>query len=175
MIRKRGSNGGAERRRGRSLAVGALALAVLLSGLVVSVAAAAGSGITDPTVIALSSVGATERNSRTYPLRDADGKRSGSISVYREPLLDADDNPVGNVRTECFGAGHVVSSCSSIVILHAGPHTEDGSVVFTGLFRGFNGEALAVTGGTGAYENVRGYATLTVEGELFIRTLYLIP
>ena len=42
-----------------------------------------------------------------------------------------------------------------------------------GLFGGFNGERYAVTGGTGAYANVDGYAVFTADGSLATRTLYL--
>ena len=144
-------------------------------GLLAGASVAAGNGITEPAVIALSSTGSTEAGSSNYILRDTEGRRSGEISVFREPLLDADANPVGNVRVECVSARRVAWYCTTIATLHAGPFTQKGTIVFTGLFRGFNGEELAVTGGTGAYQNVRGYATLTVQNDLFVRTLYLIP
>ena len=49
-----------------------------------------------------------------------------------------------------------------------------GTVVATGIFRGFNGEQLAVTGGTGAYVGATGTATLSVEDERFAHTLDLL-
>jgi hypothetical protein len=153
----------------------ALATIVLAVGWIGGTSVAAGSNIGEPVVIALSSTGATDGGSRTYILRDADGGRSGNISVFREPLLDEDANHVGNVRVECVTAPGVAWYCTGIATLHAGPFTQEGTIVYTGLFRGFNGEELAVTGGTGAYQNVRGYAALTVKDELFVRTLYLIP
>jgi hypothetical protein len=174
MILEGGRSGSARLRRG-SLAVGVLAIAALLSAVIVSGANAAGDGITEPTVIALSSTGATDAGSRTYILRDTEGRRSGNISVFREPLLDADENHVGNARVECTSVRRVAWYCTAIVTLHAGPFTQEGTVVYTGLFRGFNGEELAVTGGTGAYRNARGHAALSVEGDLYVRTLYLIP
>jgi Dirigent-like protein len=175
MFMTSGQRDAADRGYGRTALIAVLAMVVLVSGWLVSEAVAAGDGITEPTVVALSSTGSTDAGSRTYILRDTDGRRSGTISVFREPLLDADEHHVGNARVECTSAGHVAWFCTAIVTLHAGPFTQEGSVVYTGLFGGFNGEELAVTGGTGAYQNVRGYATLTVEGDLFIRTLYLIP
>jgi hypothetical protein len=48
-------------------------------------------------------------------------------------------------------------------------------VVLDGLFNGFNDESVAVTGGTGAYANVRGTATLTVIDDQFAWVLHLIP
>ena len=44
--------------------------------------------------------------------------------------------------------------------LKAGPYTERGTVVTTGIYGGpADPDVFAVTGGTGAYANVRGYAT----------------
>lgn len=109
-----------------------------------------------------------------YPLRDSSGKRSGGISHLKEQLIDVDGDPAGTQVWDCFGS-KVTDSCTNIVTLRSGPHAERGTVVITGIFRGFNGEKFAVTGGTGAYGNVRGYATLTVEGGEFVTTLYLTP
>lgn len=157
------------------LALATFATIAIAVGWLAGTSVAAGNGITEPTVIALSSTGATDTGSKAYILRDTDGRRSGNISVFREPLLDADANHVGNARVECVSARGVAWYCTTIATLHAGPFTQEGTIVYTGLFRGFNGEELAVTGGTGAYQNVRGYATLTVQGGLFVQTLYLIP
>lgn len=174
MKHETGSKSGLGLGRGR-LAIAALGTIALAVGWLTGTSVAAGNGITGPAVIALSSTGAPEAGSRTYILRDTDGRRSGNLSVFREPLLDADANHVGNVRVECVTARGVAWYCTTIATLHAGPFTQEGTIVYTGLFRGFNGEELAVTGGTGAYQNVRGYATLTVQNDLFVRTLYLIP
>jgi hypothetical protein len=58
-------------------------------------------------------------------------------------------------------------------VLHDGPYTDDGSITVTGLFRGFNGEAYAVVGGTGAYQGANGSATATVEDGDFVLTVEL--
>lgn len=174
MKRKTGAGSRLGLGNGRQ-ALAALATIALAVGWMAGASVAAGNSITEPVMIALSSTGATDAGTRTYILRDTNDRRSGNISVYREPLLDADANPVGNVRVECMTARGVAWSCTTIATLHAGPFTQEGTIVYTGLFRGFNGEELAVTGGTGAYQNVRGYAALTIQGDLFVRTLYLIP
>ena len=49
-----------------------------------------------------------------------------------------------------------------------------GTVVATGIFRGFSGEQLAVTGGTGAYAGATGTVTLSVEDGKFAATFDLL-
>ena len=75
--------------------------------------------------------------------------------------------PETSVRVPC--AGSVLA-----VTLKAGPHTQPGTVVTTGIYN-FGGETYAVTGGTGAYENVRGYATMVVVDDREVLTPNLIP
>jgi hypothetical protein len=156
----------------KGLGIGALGAALLLSGMLVGVSYAGG-GIVEPQTIEL--INGPGEESRDYPLLDAEGKVRGSMSVYREPVLDVDGNDVGTVHVECILAKGINYRCTSIAVLKPGPHTQAGSILFAGVFRGFNGESLAVTGGTGAYENVRGSVTLSVEGDDFVRTLHLIP
>ena len=148
---------------------------VLAIGAIAPLAAwSAGGGIVDPATIELHLSGcATDDGDPTtgchvYALRDETGNRSGSIAKFREPIEDADGNTVGKQFAECVsskGAGEV---CTLIEVLHDGPYTDPGTIVLTGLSNG----TLAVTGGSGAYANVRGDATL--EGG-FVLTLELQP
>ena len=48
-----------------------------------------------------------------------------------------------------------------------------GTIVATGLFRGFNGESLAVTGGTGDFVGARGEVTLSVVDARYTSTIEL--
>lgn len=155
----------------RKLGIGILAAVMLLSGMVgVSFG---GGGITQPEVIKL--INGEGVRDRDFALEDPDGKSTGSIWLLREPVVDVDGNAVGTFRIQCIHASGIGRTCTDVAVLKPGPHTDAGTIVMTGLFRGFNGESLAVTGGTGAYANVRGHMTLTVEGGEFVRTLYLIP
>ena len=65
--------------------------------------------------------------------------------------------------------------CTFLLKLKAGPHTERGTVVTTGIYRFSDPSTYAVTGGTGAYENVRGYARMEVVHKREVLTLNLIP
>jgi hypothetical protein len=156
----------------RSVAL--LVAPVMLLVLVVSLRVAIGrtTAIEDPVVIDLT-IGEGGK-SRGYVLDDTGGRPSGQLSVLREPAEDADGTHVGSVLTRCF-AWPAGWTCESIAKLKDGPYTDEGTVTFEGIFRGFNGEHQAVTGGTGAYENARGYAELHVVDDEFVRTLHLIP
>jgi hypothetical protein len=148
---------------------------LLASGVLVTASLGAAAAIVAPETIELT-VGDGVK-SHTYKLRDTDGRRSASLDVYREPVLDADGTHIGAVLSEClqWGTGERNWTCSSVAKLKDGPYTDAGTVTFEGIFRGFNGEQLAVTGGTGAYSNVRGTVVLAVQNDGFVRTLNLIP
>jgi dirigent-like protein len=157
----------------KRLTICALAAALLLSGMLMGVSYAGGSGITQPQVIELSlGHGGAGRG---FPIKDEDGGRTGQMNVLREVLLDADGNQVGNLTSMFLFAKGVVWQDVATFTLKAGPHTEAGTVAVMGNFRGFNGESMAVTGGTGAYQNARGFVTLGADGHVLTYTLNLIP
>jgi hypothetical protein len=129
--------------RGRGIVAGAAALlAIALLGVGVNGQEAVTS---TPTVMDLVSAGVS-----------AEGG-----GLIKEGLLDADGNAVGSAVWDCTNAEGVAWPCRVILSLEAGPSTSEGSIVLDGLFEGFSGESLAVTGGSGAYATVRGDATLT--------------
>ena len=111
---------------------------------------------------------------RYYRFRDTDGIKTGQITVLKHPLFDADEDVVGHVNTFCFvsdGPGGKTNwLCTYVHTLNATATTEHGTVVTTGNWD--SGRPFAVTGGTGAYVNVRGYAQLGNQGRY---TLHLIP
>ena len=156
---------------GKHLSIGVLASALLASGLLVGVS----HGASRSEVVRL--VNGEALAEANYPLRDEHGRRSAGMSLYRGELLDADGNQVGSHRCECVNgqAGGTGWWCTHILSLREGPYTDVGTIVITGLFRGFNGEQLAIVGGTGAYANAGGYATLTVQDQSFVTTLNLSP
>lgn len=142
----------------KKLSVGALAAALLLSGALVGVSFGGGGGITQPEVIELSLELCGRPNCTGWELRHAAwGRGTGLLTVARDPIFDADGTRVGSHRMQCVVGDW---QCNVVLELKAGPYTELGTVVTSGIFRWEEGSTFAVTGGTGAYENVRGSATL---------------
>jgi hypothetical protein len=160
----------------KKLSVGVLVAALLISGTLVGVSFGGGGGITQPEVIELSYRG---NKVHFYFLREDDGRQTGQVTLIKRRLLDADGNSVGHMNISCTVAWGPLTNwvCDSVLTLKAGPHTERGTVVTTGIYAspedGTNADVFAVTGGTGAYENVRGHATQREGSDSF--TLNLIP
>jgi hypothetical protein len=171
----------------RKLAVAVIATALLLSGGLVGVSFGGTGGITEPTVIELS-LNLCGNSCRGFELREVVFGRPGNawIVVSKDPLFDVEGTKVGQQSEQCTVSsgendrGGTPWVCTYIVTLKAGPSTEPGTVVLTGIYRFSDPpEELAVTGGTGTYENVRGYATMELVGTGADRhevlTLNLIP
>ena len=159
---------------GPKVGVAVLAAALLVSGMLMGAAYGAGAGITEPQVIALT-LGSEGGAGRGFSIEDETGRRTGHLDVLRETLLDAEGNQVGDLRSMFLSAKRVTWQDVAVLTLIDGPNTDEGTVTFMGTFDGFNGESMAVTGGTGAYENVRGTVTLSVIDDEFTYTLHLIP
>jgi hypothetical protein len=162
---------------GRNGAVAILASALLVSGLFVGVSYG-GTGITDPQVIELVSTGCDTNDNdpatecRVYRLIDTDGERSGAIFRFKVPLQDTDGNPVGRAYLECSGSEGTGQTCTLVLSLKAGPFTERGTIVSTGITPF---PPRAITGGSGAYLNVRGDMTGEDQNDGFHLFLNLIP
>ena len=165
----------------RKVTVGVIATALLMSGATVGVSFAGAGGITEPQVIELS-LDLCGNSCRGFELQDPILGRRGTawIVVSDDSLFDVDGTRVGHQSEQCtvsYGRndkGGTPWLCTYVITLKAGPHTEPGTVVTTGIYH-FGGETYAVTGGTGAYENVRGYATMVVVDDREVLTLNLIP
>ena len=162
---------------GRNGAVAILA-SVLVSGLFVGVSYGGGGGITEPQVIELVTTGcATDDNDpqtecRVYRLTDTDGERSGEVFRFKVPLADTDGNQIGRGYLECSGSKGKGQTCTLVLSMKPGPFTDLGTIVSTGV------NSLppnAVTGGSGAYLNVRGVITGKFGPGGFHLTLNLIP
>ena len=166
---------------------GLLAGAMLASSLWVGVSHASTEAITEPTVIELFTKGCSSRGStcRVFTLKDADGRKSGMIARGNQRLYDVDGNIVGRHRVSCTIAWGTGWFCERIETIRPGPNTERGTITVTGLFRpefGGSGDpskfdTFAVTGGSGAYANVRGYATESWDPgrDAYAHTFHLIP
>lgn len=165
----------------RKLSVGLVAAALLMSGAMVGVSFAGGEGIEQPEVIELS-LDLCGDQCRGFELTDVVFGRRGTawIVTSEDPVFDVDGAKVGHQSYDCtvsYGRndkGGTPWLCTFVITLESGPHTETGTVVTTGIYD-FDGSTFAVTGGTGAYENVRGYATMVLVDDREVLTLNLIP
>jgi hypothetical protein len=155
------------RPRMHGIVAGGLAASLLLSGLFVGVS----QGATGPATIRLTFGDVLVDHE--YRLRDHGGERSGNIAFVKGRLSDFDGTEIGRHRSMCPSSENVGWWCTHTLVLHDGPYTDEGSITVTGLFRGFNGEAYAVVGGTGAYEGANGSAIATVEDDGFVLTVEL--
>lgn len=167
-----------QRLRFGRVAVGAISAALVLAGTMVGEAVAGGGGIPGPTVLELVSAngcsptdGDPGTECRDFPLEDAGGALSGSLARFRLQLEDVDGNPVGRAFAECFDAKKTGSMCTLVLSLKPGPHTELGTIVATGVGL----PPSAVTGGSGAYLNVRGDITAESQDDGFHLFVNLIP
>ena len=162
---------------GRNGAVAVLAAALVVSGLFVGVSYGSGGGITDPQVIELTTVGCTTDDGdpatecSVYRLEDTEGQRSGSVVRFRVPVWDVDGTQVGRAFLECVTSTGAGSVCTNVLSLKEGPYTDLGTIVSTGTGL----PPRAITGGSGAYLNVRGEMTGATVGGDFVLTLNLIP
>jgi hypothetical protein len=154
----------------------ALAVALLMSGTLVGVSYGGGGGITQPTVIELSTplcIRGSSPHCRGSSVRwDLWGRGAGIIAASQDPVFDIDDNRVGILKHRC-----VDWVCTDLLKLVDGQFTDRGTVVITGYFHPGDPSTWAVTGGTGAYENVRGFARMVSERvkKRHSLTLTLIP
>jgi hypothetical protein len=155
------------------LATLVVASALSASGLLAGISYGKATGTTLPTEIQVFNAG---RDSiHLYALKDGWGRKTGTLSAFREPVVDLDGVPIGRIRITCLSSARVAWQCTGVASLKAGSHTEQGSITYTGNFAGFNGETLAVTGGTGAYEDARGTVMLSIIDDRFARTFILLP
>ena len=162
----------------RKAGIGVTVAALLLAGVLAAAAFAGGGGITEPQVIELvTSACATNDDDpatdcRVFNLRDDEGHRSGEIVRFRVPLSDVDGNPVGRAYLQCDGAKGTGQTCTLVLSLKPGPHTERGTIVSTGVN---HLPPAAITGGSVAYLNVRGDMTGEDQADGFHLFVNLIP
>jgi hypothetical protein len=159
----------------RKLSVAVIAAALLMSGAMVGISFGGGSGITQPEVLELKfDLNSAEAQVRHFPLRDYEGKRGGQITSIKAPLFDAEGNKVGRQQIACTLTDETGWVCTWVSTIQDGPNTDKGTVVATGIYSG-QVSTLAVTGGTGAYDNVGGRAKMVETNGPSTYTLYLVP
>ena len=165
----------------RKLLIGGLVSAVLLVGTLVGISYGGGGGITQPEEIVLThSICGKDARCEYFEFTPKSGA-FGQLIQGLVPLLDVDGNVVGKTHAQVVTVQGAGSIATVVETLKDGPHTSRGSVTLTGFVqRGgcYFGEQVctfAVTGGTGAYINGRGHATLEAVGKKIRTTLSLIP
>lgn len=107
-----------------------------------------------------------------FALRNHD-KDEASISAAKDQLTDANGTTVGEHNWQCLESS-LAWYCTGVIALTSASQQGAGMIMVAGLFEGFNGESLAITGGTGAYAGARGTVVLTFDGARFARTVKLI-
>jgi hypothetical protein len=162
----------------RKAGVGASVAVLLLAGVLVANAFAGGGGITEPQVLELVTGGCSSDDGdpathcKVFDLTDDEGRRSGQIFRFRVPLSDVDGNPVGQTFLQCDGAKTTGQTCSLVLSLKPGPHTELGTIVSMGAN---SLPPAAIVGGSGAYLNARGEMTGEDQNDGFHIFVNLVP
>jgi hypothetical protein len=92
----------------------------------------------------------------------------GDVWTFRVPLLNRVGKRVGTHEATCNPVNQSRAVCAVIESLPSGTITEQG------IFRpNANASFFAITGGTGAYEGVGGYARFSFDGTTYPDTLHL--
>jgi hypothetical protein len=132
--------------------VGALVLVVLLQ----LHPAAASSGLRGPGTIRITD--------RQRALSEVDvgvrGRSPGDVEITRWSLYNTriTPKPIGHAELVCTFTGRTSRSCNGTYVLPRGKLVVSGQILFRQFFQ------LAVVGGTGLYDNVRGTLTVTALG-----------
>jgi hypothetical protein len=157
----------------KKVSIGVLVAALLMSGALVGVSfGGGGSGrITQPELIELH-IDVCQRP-HFYLLRN-DSKVAGQVTLCRSPILDAEGDRTGTQNVSCTVSDASDWICTNLYALRAGAFTEEGTIVTTGHYVDGHGDVHAITGGTGAYQDVGGYAVQRT-GRGVNHTLHLIP
>jgi hypothetical protein len=151
-----------------------LAVVVLLASTAAMRAANAATGSSTATEIDLTTVACGAPHTHCYFFA-LSGPGNGAIVRTNVPVLDEDGTVVGRHRSSCTLASHASGVCTTVISLHHGSYTDDGTVVFSGLFDGTTPATFAIAGGTGAYTGVGGYVTFDYDGTNYPTTLYFTP
>jgi hypothetical protein len=94
--------------------------------------------------------------------------------MSRNPIFDANGDKIGNLDFSCTVSdgrgGPTGFLCTNVITLKESLTAAAGTIVATGLYKGGDEDVFAITGGSGAYQDVGGYV---VQGEEY--TVHLIP
>lgn len=149
----------------------AIAVLALVVALVAGIGVVAAKGTPTPNVDTIVLYSGDDGIVQGFDLQNKD-KDEMSISVVKDLLTDLGGGAVGEHDWLC-GQSTLAWYCTGAISLGDAAPSGAGTITVAGLFRGFSGELMAVTGGTGAYAGANGTVVLTVEGERFVRTITL--
>ena len=161
--------------RRRNWSIAALVTALALAGLLAVVSSGDAAPIAKTASIELVLDACTDQNCRAYPIT-----KGAEYNAVNLRVSDVDGQPAGRSRCSCLFSHTTGSVCDMVVSLHDGGHTQNGTIMATGLFRPLADDGsvntYAITGGTGSYTGASGYAT---EGwnnsrDAFVITLHLL-
>lgn len=169
------------------LSVAVLAVALLMSGLLVGVSYG-GSERGTGTVIELKWFTGGEGSLIEYFAMDpSSGSCDDSdpiclqVTLKEMPIFDQDGTEVGRHHIQCTVGGHLRPArsidwfCSWVTQLTDGPYTDRGQLTGVGIKRP-NGDSLfPITGGTGAYEDASGYVFQSSDTGRVTFTIHLTP
>jgi hypothetical protein len=161
----------------RRSGVAAVAAGLLFAAALVGDAVASGDAITEPQTLELVTTACStndddpETQCRIYPLRDSDGRLSGDLVRFRVPARDLDGNRVGSGSLVCSSAKGTGNLCTLVLTLRAVGDIEAGTIVATGTSL----PPSAITGGSGAYQNVGGEIEGEEASDGFHLLVHLIP
>ena len=144
----------------RKVSVGALVAALLLSGMLMGISRGA------------THLAAAAPATFQLLVGRTISEESQGLDLVTACVARAGGERVGTILWSSTGSGQ--SWHVTIVYKITDEAMGVGTVVATGIFRGFIGEQLAVTGGTGAYAGATGTVTLSVEDGKFAHTFDLL-
>ena len=107
-----------------------------------------------------------------FKLRNRAGDEA-SIGMATDSLTNAHGKAVGEHLWQCMNSS-LAWYCTGVIALTDAARSGAGTITFAGLFEGFNGESLALTGGTGSYAGAEGTVVLSIGGR-FVRIVKLMP
>ena len=130
-----------------------IVLAAAAGALVLSQAAVPGSKLKGPGVVRISDI----QVDYTRINVNSGVSSPGDMEITRYQLYNKGvrEKPIGRAQLVCVNIGQNFRQCSGTYLLPAGKLIVSGSLQYRGLYD------LAVTGGTGLYNNVRGTLTAT--------------
>lgn len=160
--------------------IGALVAGLLLFGSAVGISFGGTDRIDGPMVFDLESRGLKDPAVfNQYVLRNnTQGGGRGFVGTLSIPYAEeAGGDAVARDRASCTDTPDVGVLCSHVWTFEASGSIERGTVTLSGIFRSLENDTVnryAVTGGTGAYQNVRGYVTERI-GRTWLVTFHLTP
>ena len=169
------------------VAVGALAAALVMSGLLVGVSRGGSEGATGTVIELKWNTMTAEALVEHFPMDTSAGLCTDSdpiclqVTLKEMPIFDQEDTQVGRQQIQCTVGWHLKPAksidwfCSYVTQLKDGPYTDRGQITGVGIKRPNGDVRISITGGTGAYENAGGYIFQSGDTGKVTYTIHLAP